>query len=132
MTLSSPAASFDVARLRPDFPILQTPYAHLDNGTSTQRPRPVIEAMTQLYEHHSSRTKLVAVTALSNVLGTINPLREIIAQAQAVGAKTLIDAAQSVPHAVTDVQALDCDFLAIAGHKMLGPTGVGVLYGREA
>jgi cysteine desulfurase/selenocysteine lyase len=78
-----------------------------------------------------SRTKLVAVTVVSNVLGTINPIRTIIDQAHRAGALVLVDAAQSVPHLVTDVQALDTDFLAFSGHKMLGPSGVGVLYGRR-
>ncbi len=76
------------------------------------------------------RTRLVAVTHMSNVLGTLNPVREIIDAAHAVGAKVLIDGAQSVPHLPVDVQALGCDFLAFSGHKMCGPTGIGVLYGR--
>ncbi len=75
--------------------------------------------------------KLVAFTHMSNVLGTINPAREMIAQAHAVGATVLIDAAQSVPHLPVDVQALDADFLCFSGHKMLGPTGIGVLYGKR-
>ncbi len=77
------------------------------------------------------RTKMVAVTAVSNVLGTINPVREIVAKARDVGACVLVDAAQSVPHAVTDVAAWGADFVAFSGHKMLGPTGVGVLHGRR-
>jgi cysteine desulfurase/selenocysteine lyase len=68
---------------------------------------------------------------MSNVLGTINPAREMIAQAHAAGAVTLVDAAQSVPHLPVDVQELDADFLCFSGHKMLGPTGIGVLYGRR-
>ena len=79
----------------------------------------------------TKRTKLVSVTAVSNVLGTINPIAEIIRRAHDVGAVVLIDGAQSVPHLKTDVQALDCDFLAFSGHKMLGPSGVGVLYGKR-
>jgi len=77
------------------------------------------------------RTKLVAVTAVSNVLGTINPVAEIIRRAHAAGAVVLVDGAQSVPHQQTDVVALDADFLAFSGHKMLGPSGVGVLYGKR-
>ncbi len=75
--------------------------------------------------------KLVAFTHVSNVLGTINPAQAMIAQAHAVGATVLLDAAQSVPHLAVDVQALDVDFLCFSGHKMLGPTGIGVLYGKR-
>ena len=79
----------------------------------------------------SGRTKMVAVAAVSNVLGTENPLELVIQKAHQVGALVLVDAAQSVPHTRTDVQKLEADFLAFSGHKMLGPSGVGVLYGRE-
>ena len=77
------------------------------------------------------RTKLVAVAAISNVLGTINPIHRIVELAHRAGALVLVDAAQSVPHMPTDVQQMDVDFLVFSGHKMLGPSGVGVLYGRE-
>lgn len=85
---------------------------------------------TQLQDILSDKTKLVAITHVSNVLGTINPIQSIIDAAHAAGAKVLVDAAQSVPHFHVDVQQLDCDFLAFSGHKMCGPTGVGVLYGK--
>jgi len=80
----------------------------------------------------TEKTKLVAISAMSNVLGTINPVEQIIARAHAAGAIVLLDAAQSVPHLTTDVQKLDVDFLAASGHKMLGPSGVGFLYGKRA
>ncbi len=76
--------------------------------------------------------KLVSFTQMSNVLGTINPAKEIIALAHAAGAVTLLDGAQSVPHFKVDVQALDVDFLAFSAHKMVGPTGIGALYGRQS
>ena len=79
----------------------------------------------------SSRTRLVAVTHMSNILGIINPLPRMIAAAHAAGANVLVDAAQSVPHFEVDVQELDCEFLACSGHKMLGPTGIGLLYARR-
>ena len=78
----------------------------------------------------NERTKLVAVTQQSNILGTINPLGDIVARAHEVGALVLVDGAQSVPHQPVDVAELGADFLVFSGHKMLGPTGVGVLWGR--
>lgn len=75
--------------------------------------------------------KIVAVTHVSNTLGTINPIKELIAKAHDAGAVVLVDAAQSAPHVQIDVQDLDCDFLALSAHKMLGPMGVGVLYGKQ-
>jgi cysteine desulfurase/selenocysteine lyase len=79
----------------------------------------------------NERTKIVAVVHMSNALGTINPLAEIIDAAHAVGAVVLIDGAQSISHLPVDVRSLDCDFLAFSGHKAYGPTGIGVLYGKE-
>jgi cysteine desulfurase/selenocysteine lyase len=76
--------------------------------------------------------KMLAITHQSNVLGTINPIAELTRKAHAVGALILVDGAQSVPHMPVDVQALDIDFLAFSGHKMVGPTGVGVLWGRKS
>lgn len=79
----------------------------------------------------SPRTRLLAVTLASNALGTVNPVADLAAAARRRGAAVLVDAAQAVAHAPVDVQALDCDFLAFSGHKLYGPTGVGVLYGRR-
>ena len=239
--------SYDLEKIRQDFPILQRqvygrPLVYLDNGATTQKPRCVVEAMTEEYynvnanvhrgvhflsqkatdlheqsretvrrflnansvneiiftrgttesmnlvascfseafmqegdeviistlEHHSNivpwqlvqnrkgiklrvipitdegnicldeyeklftnRTRIVSVAHVSNVLGTINPVKEMIKIAHAHGVPVLIDGAQSTPHMAVDVQQLDCDFFAFSGHKMYGPTGVGVLYGRE-
>lgn len=78
------------------------------------------------------RTKLVAVVHISNALGTVNPVKEMAAMAHEHGAVILIDGAQSAPHTVIDVQDLDCDFYAISSHKLFGPTGVGVLYGKQS
>ena len=79
----------------------------------------------------TSRTKLLTLNHMSNVLGTINPVKELTEAAHRVGARVLIDGAQSVPHLKVDVTDLDCDFLAFSGHKMLGPTGIGVLYVKQ-
>ncbi len=87
----------------------------------------IMEAFEKLL---SERTKLVSVTQVSNALGTILPVREITAMAHAAGALVLVDGAQGIPHLVTDVRALDCDFYAFSGHKLYGPSGTGVLYGK--
>ena len=92
------------------------------------------EGELQLEEYEklfTERTKLVSVTQVSNVLGTINPVKEMIRIAHEHGVPVVVDGAQSVPHFAVDVQDLDCDFLAFSGHKVYGPTGVGVLYGKE-
>jgi len=80
----------------------------------------------------SGPVKLLSMTHVSNVLGTINPVAEIARRAHAAGATVMVDGAQSVPHMPVDVRALDCDFLALSGHKMLAPTGIGILYGKRA
>ncbi|HBV38850.1 MAG TPA: cysteine desulfurase CsdA, partial [Erwinia sp.] len=79
-----------------------------------------------------SRTRMLAVTHVSNVLGTINPVKELVAQAKAAGVATLIDGAQAVMHEKVDVQDLGCDFYLFSGHKIYGPSGIGILYGRKA
>ena len=84
--------------------------------------------LNQLEKYLTEKTRLVAVTHVSNMLGTINPIREITEIAHKIGALVLVDAAQSTPHMLVDVKELGCDFLAFSGHKMLGPTGIGVLY----
>ncbi len=87
-----------------------------------------LSALSMLITH---RTKLVCVTHMSNVFGTINPVREIVDAAHRVGALCLVDGAQSVPHLAVNMKDMGCDFFAFSAHKMLGPTGVGVLYGRR-
>jgi cysteine desulfurase/selenocysteine lyase len=102
--------------------------AHLDYVGIDSQGRLVLEELEHLL---SEQTKIVAVTHQSNVLGTINPVRIIAERAHAVGALVLVDGAQSVPHMPINVQDLDIDFLAFSGHKMCGPTGAGVLWGRR-
>ena len=88
--------------------------------------------LSQIPQLITAKTKVVALTHQSNVLGTINPLTEIVAAAHAVGAVAVLDACQSVPHMKVDVAQLDVDFLAFSGHKTVGPTGVGIMWGRSA
>lgn len=87
-----------------------------------------LDEMERLF---TEKTKIVSVTQVSNVLGTINPVKEIVRMAHAHGVPILVDGAQSAPHMKVDVQDIDCDFFVFSGHKMYGPTGIGVLYGKE-
>ena len=140
------ARSWGDANLRPGDEVLTTVMEHHSNLVPWQqaaartgavlRHVPLTEEgrldMAAFDRLLTQRTKLVAVMSVSNTLGTVNPIQEITAKAHAAGALVLVDAAQSVPHMPTDVQAWDADFLAFSGHKMLGPSGVGILYGKEA
>ncbi|MBE2221002.1 MAG: aminotransferase class V-fold PLP-dependent enzyme, partial [Anaerolineae bacterium] len=87
--------------------------------------------LTNLDALLTEKTKLLSVTAVSNVFGTINPVKQLVEAGHAVGATVMIDAAQAVPHMAVNVQAWDCDFMAFSSHKMLGPTGIGILYGKR-
>jgi cysteine desulfurase/selenocysteine lyase len=87
--------------------------------------------MEKFHNLLSDKTKIVAVNHVSNALGTINPITEVIEAARIKGIPVLLDGAQAVPHMAVDVQALDCDFYVLSGHKLFGPTGIGVLYGKE-
>ncbi len=140
------ASTWGRANLRPGDEILITPMEHHSNLVPWQmiavetgarlRHIPLTEDgqldLACLDTLLTARTKIVALTQASNTLGTINPVGAVIHAAHAVGAIALVDGAQSVPHMPVDVQALDCDFLAFSAHKMLGPTGIGVLYGKRA
>jgi cysteine desulfurase/selenocysteine lyase len=138
------AYTFGRAGLRPGDEVLITALEHHSNIVPWQlvceqtgaalRVAPVNDAGeldTEAFERLlSPRTRLVAVTHISNALGTVNPLPWIVEAAHARGARVLVDGAQAVQHAAVDVQALDCDFYAFSGHKLYGPTGIGVLYGK--
>jgi cysteine desulfurase/selenocysteine lyase len=93
--------------------------------------RLILEDLDRLLAEFGDRVKLVGVSGMSNVLGTVNPVAQVAKRAHRAGALVLVDGAQSVPHLPVDVQALDADFLAFSGHKMLGPTGIGVLWARK-
>ncbi|MCC7353456.1 MAG: cysteine desulfurase [Anaerolineae bacterium] len=141
------AYAWGLANLRPGVRVVSTEMEHHSNivpwqlvtqqagaGLSyvpfDEDGRLQLDALDRALE--DGRTKLVAFTAASNVLGTINPVKEIVARIHAAGALCLVDAAQAVPHLPVDVQDWDCDFCVFSGHKMMGPTGIGVLYGRRA
>ena len=140
------ANSWARAKLRPGDEILLTGMEHHSNIVPWQlvaaqtgavvRAVPLTDAgeldLKAFDQLLTDRTRLLAVVHLSNALGTINPVRWMIARARERGVVSLVDGAQSVPHLPIDVQALDCDFFAFSGHKVFGPTGVGVLYGRSA
>ena len=140
------ARSYAQPRLGPDDEIVLTPMEHHSNMVPWQMVAQATGARLRYvdllpdgtldlasYERllESGRVRVVAVTHQSNVLGTINPVREMAERAHRVGAVVVVDAAQSVPHQPVDVRQLGCDFLAFSGHKMMGPTGIGVLWGRR-
>ncbi|MDF1757414.1 MAG: cysteine desulfurase [Legionellaceae bacterium] len=139
------ASSFVMPRVLPGEEILITTMEHHSNIVPWQMVceqtgaklvvTPISEKGEVLLEEFekklSKNTKFVAISHVSNALGTINPVKEMIAMAHAHGALVLLDGAQAMPHVSVDVQGLDCDFYAFSGHKMYGPTGVGVLWGRE-
>ena len=139
------AYAWGLANLKPGDEVLITEMEHHSNIVpwqlicqrtgATLRWVPVTSSghldMDMLENLLTDRTRLFAFTAMSNVLGTINPVKDLVARAHAVGALTLVDAAQSVPHLPTDVQDWNCDFLAFSGHKMCGPSGIGILFGKQ-
>ncbi|WP_267356328.1 family 2A encapsulin nanocompartment cargo protein cysteine desulfurase [Methylobacterium sp. GC_Met_3] len=140
------AASFGGANIGPGDEIIVSTIEHHANIVpwqllaqrtgATLRVIPVNDRGEIIFEQYaallSGRTKIVSVTHVANALGTVNPIREIIALAHAYGVPVLVDAAQSSPHMPLDVQALDADFLVFSGHKVFGPTGIGALYGKTA
>jgi len=140
------AQSFGRPRLQPGDEILITHLEHHANIVPWQMlceqsgARLVVAPMDARGEVHADavealmgpRTKIFACAHVSNALGTVLPVQRLLASAKARGITTLIDGAQAIPHLTVDVQALDCDFYVFSGHKMFGPTGIGVLYGREA
>ena len=139
------AQSWGRANLKPGDEVLITQMEHHSNIVPWQMLRdqlgftlryvPITDEglldLTQLESLLTERTKLCSFVQASNVVGTVNPVAQLVAAARAVGAKVLIDGAQSVPHMPIDVQALDADFFVFSSHKMCGPTGVGVLYGKR-
>ena len=139
------ANTWALSHIKPGDEILLTEMEHHSNLVPWQRVASEKEArlrfipvtdegtldLSQLDNLLTERTRLLALTHMSNVLGTINPVRELTRAAHRVGAVVLVDGAQSVPHLPVDVKELDCDFLAFSGHKMLGPTGIGTLFVRD-
>lgn len=139
------AASFCESQMKAGDEVLVTEMEHHSNIVSWQlqamkrgivvKHLPITDdgrlCLDSVETHITDRTKLISIAHVSNVLGTINPVEDIIKIAHAHGIPVLVDGAQSAPHMVIDVQAMGCDFFAFSGHKMYGPTGIGVLYGKE-
>ena len=139
------ASSFCESQMQPGDEVIVTEMEHHSNIVSWQlqamkrgiivKHIPITDegilCLDQLETLMTERTKIISVAHVSNVLGTVNPVEEIISMAHAHGIPVLVDGAQSAPHFKVDVQAMDCDFFAFSGHKMYGPTGIGVLYGKE-
>lgn len=139
------AHSFGKAFIQPDDEVLISEMEHHSNIVPWQlmcqerqailKVIPIDDNGQLIFEEYarllSPRTKIVALTHISNSLGTINPIKEIVRMAHGKGAKVLVDGAQSVPHMAVDVQDLDADFYVFSGHKLYGPTGIGILYGKK-
>lgn len=139
------ASCFGQAMMREDDEVLVTEMEHHSNIVSWQllqqrqgiriRVLPITDEgeliLDNLDSYFNDRTRIVSLTHVSNVLGTVNPVKEVIRVAHAHGVPVLVDGAQSTPHFPVDVRDLDCDFFAFSGHKIYGPTGIGVLYGKE-
>ena len=139
------ASSFCESQMQPGDEVLVTEMEHHSNIVSWQlqamkrgivvKHIPITDdgqlCLNQLESLITEKTKIISVAHVSNVLGTVNPIEDIIKIAHAHGIPVLVDGAQSAPHFKIDVQAMDCDFFAFSGHKMYGPTGIGVLYGKE-
>lgn len=139
------AASFCESQMKAGDEVLVTEMEHHSNIVSWQlqaqkhgivvKHLPITDdgrlCLDSVETHITDRTKLISIAHVSNVLGTINPVEDIIKTAHTHGIPVLVDGAQSAPHMAIDVQAMDCDFFAFSGHKMYGPTGIGVLYGKE-
>ena len=139
------ASSFCESQMQPGDEVLVTEMEHHSNIVSWQlqamkrgivvKHIPITDdgqlCLNQLESLITEKTKIISVAHVSNVLGTVNPIEDIIKIAHAHGIPVLVDGAQSAPHLKIDVQAMDCDFFAFSGHKMYGPTGIGVLYGKE-
>jgi len=139
------ASSFCESQMQPGDEVLVTEMEHHSNIVSWQlqaqkrgivvKHLPITDdgqlCLDNIETYLTEKTKLVSVAHVSNVLGTVNPVEQIIKIAHEHGIPVLVDGAQSAPHMKIDVQAMDCDFYAFSGHKMYGPTGIGVLYGKE-
>ena len=140
------ASSFCASQMRPGDEVIVTDMEHHSNIVPWQlqamkrgivvKHLPITDdgrlvCCDAIATHLTERTKLISIAHVSNVLGTINPVGEIVRIAHEHGIPVLVDGAQSAPHFKVDVQAMDCDFFAFSGHKMYGPTGIGVLYGKE-
>ena len=140
------ASSFCASQMRPGDEVIVTDMEHHSNIVPWQlqamkrgivvKHLPITDdgrlvCCDAIATHLTERTKLISIAHVSNVLGTINPVEEIVRIAHEHGIPVLVDGAQSAPHFKVDVQAMDCDFFAFSGHKMYGPTGIGVLYGKE-
>lgn len=143
--INTVAQSWGTANLKPGDEILLTIMEHHSNIVPWQQVAEKTGAIVRFVDINeqgtlclddwanqlNEKTKVVAVSMTSNVLGTRNPIKQLIADARSVGAKVVVDAAQHVPHESTDVSQLDVDFLTFSGHKMLGPSGIGILYGKS-